>query len=245
MKALLPPDATWGSVRHRPRRVPMVAQAVLLGGHVRVGLEDNFFLDRGVQAKTNAELVEKAGRLVRMLGAELATPAQAREILGPPGGSRRDARRRRRPVDSGRRSRPGISDCSASPSPMPPRAGAKLVALPEFATFLHRSGRAMAAAGAARERQPRPRLAAEPGRPPWCVADGRQRRRAGRRDSERLCKPVLRAGAGARHGVARYDKIHMFDGHPAEAERNDRRVEGVSARPGSGGGRHARSRLSA
>jgi uncharacterized protein (DUF849 family) len=59
----------------------MVAQAVLLGGHVRVGLEDNVFLSRGVLAPTNAALVEKAVRIIEWLGESVASPAEARAII--------------------------------------------------------------------------------------------------------------------------------------------------------------------
>jgi uncharacterized protein (DUF849 family) len=62
---------------------PMAAQAVLLGGHVRVGLEDNLYLDRGVLA-TNAGLVARAADLVRNLGCEVAGTARARALLGLP-----------------------------------------------------------------------------------------------------------------------------------------------------------------
>lgn len=60
----------------------MVAQAVLLGGHVRVGLEDNLYLDRGVLAPGNAALVERAVHIVRTLGEEVATPGEACTLLG-------------------------------------------------------------------------------------------------------------------------------------------------------------------
>lgn len=82
MHRLIPAGSTWAAFGVGRQEFPMVAQSVLLGGHVRVGLEDNFFLERGVQARSNAELVEKADRIVRILGKELATPSQAREILG-------------------------------------------------------------------------------------------------------------------------------------------------------------------
>jgi uncharacterized protein (DUF849 family) len=59
----------------------MVAQAVLLGGHVRVGLEDNLYLDKGVLA-SNADLVTRATEIISRLGAKVATPDEAREILG-------------------------------------------------------------------------------------------------------------------------------------------------------------------
>jgi uncharacterized protein (DUF849 family) len=60
--------------------MPMAALAVLLGGNVRVGLEDNLYLERGVLA-TNEQLVEKAARIVRDLGARTLSPAQTREKL--------------------------------------------------------------------------------------------------------------------------------------------------------------------
>jgi uncharacterized protein (DUF849 family) len=60
----------------------MCTLALLLGGHVRVGLEDNLYLEKGVKAKSNAEQVEKIIRIAQELGIEPATPAEAREILG-------------------------------------------------------------------------------------------------------------------------------------------------------------------
>jgi 3-keto-5-aminohexanoate cleavage enzyme len=62
----------------------MAEAALRLGGHVRVGLEDNLYLSKGVPARGNGELVEAAMRLVRASGREPATPARAREILGLP-----------------------------------------------------------------------------------------------------------------------------------------------------------------
>ena len=53
-----------------------------MGGHVRVGFEDNLYLEKGVLAKSNGEMVEKAVKLAKILGREVATPAEAREILG-------------------------------------------------------------------------------------------------------------------------------------------------------------------
>jgi uncharacterized protein (DUF849 family) len=81
MRAMLPPQAIWAAFGISHHEMPMVAQAALLGGHVRVGLEDNLYLERGVLA-TNGQLVEKAVRIVRDLGARTLTPAQARELLG-------------------------------------------------------------------------------------------------------------------------------------------------------------------
>ena len=79
-KAQLPKDAVWAAFGIGRNEFPAVAQAVLLGGHVRVGLEDNLYLERGVHA-TNAALVEKAVKIIRLLGTDVATPAEARAIL--------------------------------------------------------------------------------------------------------------------------------------------------------------------
>jgi uncharacterized protein (DUF849 family) len=61
---------------------PICTQSLLLGGHARVGLEDNLYLEKGVKAKSNAEQVEKIIRIAKELGIEPATPNEAREILG-------------------------------------------------------------------------------------------------------------------------------------------------------------------
>jgi uncharacterized protein (DUF849 family) len=61
---------------------PMCTQSLLLGGHVRVGLEDNLYLDKGNKAKSNAEQVEKIARIAKDLGIQPATPSEARQILG-------------------------------------------------------------------------------------------------------------------------------------------------------------------
>lgn len=61
---------------------PMASMAIIMGGHVRVGYEDNVYLSKGVLAKSNAELVEKVVRLAKELGREIATPNEARKILG-------------------------------------------------------------------------------------------------------------------------------------------------------------------
>src|SRR5262249_50211755 len=61
---------------------PMAAQAVLLGGHPRVGLEDNLYLEKGKLAPSDAALVEKAAKIVQILGDSVATPAEARQMLG-------------------------------------------------------------------------------------------------------------------------------------------------------------------
>ena len=81
MGSLLPPDARWSGMGIGRWEFPMLAQAWLLGGHVRVGLEDNIYLKKGVLAQNNAELVSKAVLILSELGARIATPGEAREIL--------------------------------------------------------------------------------------------------------------------------------------------------------------------
>ena len=76
----LPSGANWAGFAIGAMEMPMVAQAVLLGGHVRVGLEDNIYLSRGVKA-SNAQLVERARQIVELMGAEVQTPEQARQTL--------------------------------------------------------------------------------------------------------------------------------------------------------------------
>jgi uncharacterized protein (DUF849 family) len=82
MRNMLPPGAIWAAFGIGLAEFPMLAQAVLLGGHVRVGLEDNFYLEKGVFAPDNAALVTKAVQIIKQLGEDVATPAQARAILG-------------------------------------------------------------------------------------------------------------------------------------------------------------------
>src|SRR6516164_6357439 len=82
MKSLLPVQSPWFAFGISLHQFPMVAQAVLLGGHPRVGLEDNIYLEKGKLAPSNAALVEKAAKIIEVLGDQVATPAQARQILG-------------------------------------------------------------------------------------------------------------------------------------------------------------------
>jgi uncharacterized protein (DUF849 family) len=83
MRNALPAGANWAAFGLGVQQMPMAAQAVLLGGHVRVGLEDNLYLERGVLA-TNEQLVAKARTLIESLGARVASPERAREILRLP-----------------------------------------------------------------------------------------------------------------------------------------------------------------
>ena len=82
MRNLLPKECTWFAFGISLWQFPMVAQAVLLGGHPRVGLEDNIYLEKGKLAPSNAALVEKAGKIIQILGDEIATSADARKMLG-------------------------------------------------------------------------------------------------------------------------------------------------------------------
>ncbi|MEU5346646.1 MULTISPECIES: 3-keto-5-aminohexanoate cleavage protein [unclassified Streptomyces] len=81
MVNMLPEGAQWASFALGRMQMPWVAQSVLLGGHVRVGLEDNLYLGKGVKA-TNAQLVERAVTIVEAMGARVATPDEARLRLG-------------------------------------------------------------------------------------------------------------------------------------------------------------------
>ncbi|GGP44499.1 MULTISPECIES: BKACE family enzyme [Streptomyces] len=81
MVNMLPRGAQWASFALGRMQMPWVAQSILLGGHVRVGLEDNLYLGKGVKA-TNGQLVERAVRITESLGSRVATPDEAREKLG-------------------------------------------------------------------------------------------------------------------------------------------------------------------
>jgi uncharacterized protein (DUF849 family) len=81
MRNLLPAGCVWFAFGISLHQFPMVAQAVLLGGHPRVGLEDNIYLDKGRLAPSNAALVEKTARIIEILGDQVATPAEARQML--------------------------------------------------------------------------------------------------------------------------------------------------------------------
>lgn len=76
----------WSVLAAGRHQLPFVTQAALMGGHVRVGLEDSLFIERGRLAASNAEQVEKIARIIAEVGLEPATPAEARAILGLKGG---------------------------------------------------------------------------------------------------------------------------------------------------------------
>ena len=82
MKSLLPPDIPWSVLGVGRMQLPMITMAFLMGGHMRVGFEDNIYLRRGVLLDSNAQMVDVAAKLVEQLQGEVAKPDDAREILG-------------------------------------------------------------------------------------------------------------------------------------------------------------------
>jgi 3-keto-5-aminohexanoate cleavage enzyme len=80
--AMVPGDATWSVIGIGKAQLPMAALAMAMGGHVRVGLEDNIYYRRGELATSNAQLVARVGRLAHEMSRELATPSEARRLLG-------------------------------------------------------------------------------------------------------------------------------------------------------------------
>ncbi|QOX65644.1 3-keto-5-aminohexanoate cleavage protein [Anoxybacterium hadale] len=81
MVGSIPAGSTWTVAGIGRHEFEMAAVAIIMGGHVRVGFEDNLYLEKGVLAKNNGELVEKVVKLANILGREIATPAEARRIL--------------------------------------------------------------------------------------------------------------------------------------------------------------------
>ncbi len=82
MKSKLPSSALWSVLGIGRSQLPMVTLGLLLGGNVRVGFEDNIYLKKGVLASSNAQMVEQVVDLAERLGRSIATPAEARQILG-------------------------------------------------------------------------------------------------------------------------------------------------------------------
>jgi uncharacterized protein (DUF849 family) len=81
-------DYYWSVLAAGRHQMPFATQAAMLGGNVRVGLEDSLYISRGKLAKDNAEQVAKIRRIVEELGLEIATPNEAREMLKLKGGDR-------------------------------------------------------------------------------------------------------------------------------------------------------------
>ncbi len=78
----IPGGCTWSVAGIGRNELPLAVMAILLGGHVRVGFEDNIYYSKGVLADSNAQLVERIARVAGELGRQVATPDEARQILG-------------------------------------------------------------------------------------------------------------------------------------------------------------------
>ncbi len=82
LKEQIPANSTWSVCAIGRHEFPMVTMAMILGGHVRVGIEDNIKMSQTALAKSNAELVSRVVRIAKELDREIATPDDARHILG-------------------------------------------------------------------------------------------------------------------------------------------------------------------
>ncbi|MCG8451867.1 MAG: 3-keto-5-aminohexanoate cleavage protein, partial [Spirochaetales bacterium] len=78
----LPQDCTWTAAGIGRHQLPVALMAMASGGHVRVGFEDNIYYHKGELAQSNAQLVERIVRLAQEMGRPIASPEQARQILG-------------------------------------------------------------------------------------------------------------------------------------------------------------------
>jgi len=81
LSEIIPQDSTWSVIGIGPGQLPMAMIAMVMGGHVRVGLEDNTYYSKGVLAKNNAQLVERVVRIAKEFGREIATPQESKKIL--------------------------------------------------------------------------------------------------------------------------------------------------------------------
>lgn len=82
LKSLLPADCTWSAFGIGANHLPILMTTIALGGHIRVGMEDNVYYAKNRLAKSNAEFVERVARLIKEANREVATPDEARQILG-------------------------------------------------------------------------------------------------------------------------------------------------------------------
>ena len=82
MATSIPADSTWTATGIGKNAWGIAAATIAMGGHVRVGFEDNVYMSKGVLAKSNCEMVERVVQMAKLLNREVATPAEAREILG-------------------------------------------------------------------------------------------------------------------------------------------------------------------
>lgn len=81
LKSLLPENSTWSAFGVGKAHIPILLSTIALGGHVRVGMEDNIYYSKGKLAKSNAEFVARAARLIKEANKEVASPDDARKIL--------------------------------------------------------------------------------------------------------------------------------------------------------------------
>ena len=82
MATSIPEGSTWTATGIGRNCWDIVAATIAMGGHVRVGFEDNVYMSKGVLAKSNGEMVERVVQIAKLMNREIATPAEAREILG-------------------------------------------------------------------------------------------------------------------------------------------------------------------
>ena len=82
LREFLPPDTVFNVTAMGRMQLPLTTLGILIGGHPRVGMEDNVYYHKGVLAESNAQLVSRTARIIKELDLEIATPAEAREILG-------------------------------------------------------------------------------------------------------------------------------------------------------------------
>ncbi len=84
MVGSIPPGSTWTATGLGKNSWNIAAATIIMGGHVRIGFEDSLYMEKGVLAKSNGEMVEKVVQIAKILGREIASPAEAREILSLP-----------------------------------------------------------------------------------------------------------------------------------------------------------------
>jgi 3-keto-5-aminohexanoate cleavage enzyme len=82
MCEMIPDDATWSVIGVGRTHLPMAMMALLMGGHIRVGMEDNLYYRRDQLVQTNAQFVERIARIAGEYGRDLASPDEARAMLG-------------------------------------------------------------------------------------------------------------------------------------------------------------------
>jgi 3-keto-5-aminohexanoate cleavage enzyme len=84
LSEIIPEGSTWSVIGIGTGQLPMAIIGMVMGGHARVGLEDNIYFSKNVLAKSNAELVERVVKITREYGREIASPKEARKILNLP-----------------------------------------------------------------------------------------------------------------------------------------------------------------